>query len=856
MTEKEIGEALISWSNYFHQRNIFSNLFRILGWWIIKILVALESAVDHIASEMLNLLNLYHYAPIQNFITTYQPIFLSIAVIFVAVAIISMMKSKSAEFERFMGNVLIVGAMFIIFPTVLSTSTDVTKNLSNYIKEGGHATSATVKSNIADLLYVGTTYDFHIQNFNDGKQIAGAGIGWAVEKARDGNDSPKNTLTLNENNNVNKDHLQMIDVNEVVDVTNGFFGKEDSKQAGLTDNAKKLFQYYPFQYYHAENGKTELTAQKIHEYKLTPFLTEYYYRYDVNFGTIIFYLVLKLIVIFILVIKLAQLCYEILFMSLSATPIAMIDVKSGKRFWELVNKFFGTLGAIVMTFIMQVIFNNSFIFIDNMWSMDLSTNPMQFMLNVIAKVALAFFVIDGPNFFQSIFGVDAGLSSATRTLMGLNQGKQLAGSALHVLSKTGQVTFGGAKKGLGLLNQTQDKVSGGVGSFVQGLDDKIHSKASDSFDDEADKGINENAPIPETGELNDSQALGVAEQTADGFEQTPDTSDDVSQAFGMGEVASEQLDLFDSPQASVESTALQGASAIGGKALQASDGFEQTPNTSDDVSQAFGMGEVADEQLDFDSLQASAEPTALQGTSAIGGKAVQSPDGSRQAQPKVGTDSLSPNHLARGAKTGASAIGGKAVQSPDGSRQTQPKVGRTQAQAERVANTIGGTALKANDGSYRVHPNQALTNHSETKVPPRPVSQAVHDVSQAGVSPSSLETKPSSPQSPSRSTTSSQARTGQAPIPPSVSARPVSQAVHDVPQAGVSPSSVETKPSSPQSPSRSTTSSQARTGQAPIPPRKTTTPLNHYQRPREINFNHASQEKGFLNNGNQDTHED
>ncbi|KAI0243301.1 hypothetical protein L0F63_007159, partial [Massospora cicadina] len=121
---------------------------------------------------------------------------------------------------------------------------------------------------------------------------------------------------------------------------------------------------------------------------------------------------------------------------------ALTDTK-GKRNWELITKIVSGFSATVMVVFLQVLFSDGYAVT--------STLPGGVFVQAVAGLALAFAVIEGPNAFQSLFGVHAGLNDGLKDLMTLSQGSMLAKNVSSgVMKAAGAVKngFGGAAGGM------------------------------------------------------------------------------------------------------------------------------------------------------------------------------------------------------------------------------------------------------------------------------------------------------------------------------------------------------------------------------------------------------------------------
>ncbi|NGU31922.1 hypothetical protein G6Z34_17875, partial [Clostridium perfringens] len=99
---------------------------------------------------------------------------------------------------------------------------------------------------------------------------------------------------------------------------------------------------------------------------------------------------------------------------------------------------------------------------------------------ICAMLGCAIFVIDGPNYIEKMFGVDAGLSSVWRTVMGIN-------SAMDILGKLGNTTSEMMKKaGDGIANAGAFLAGMTSEAMNQSLDEQIENDKSKGSDNKGE----------------------------------------------------------------------------------------------------------------------------------------------------------------------------------------------------------------------------------------------------------------------------------------------------------------------------------------------------------------------------------
>lgn len=184
-----------------------------------------------------------------------------------------------------------------------------------------------------------------------------------------------------------------------------------------------------------------------------------YYRFHINFFTIIVTLAITAFVMIFTAIKMIKLSIELAFSKVMTTFVAVADLSGGQRIRQSINGIMSIFVAMISTMLMLKLYILGTAYL---------SDKISGIGTVLAMIGCAIFVIDGPNYIEKMFGVDAGLSSVWRTITGIN-------SALDILGKLGNATSEMAKNlGEGIL--------GGL-SFAKGMaDEAMNSSLEDQME--------------------------------------------------------------------------------------------------------------------------------------------------------------------------------------------------------------------------------------------------------------------------------------------------------------------------------------------------------------------------------------
>lgn len=433
MKEAELVNKLQEWESYLHQFSVldlFQNivfLFKALIWYLIVGLANILDAMNGMASKALVLLNINNSPAFQEFMKKYLPLFIAIGIVFAGATLIGMMtnRGKDQTLYDFYRNMFIAMIVVIGFPWIWGQATGTTVQVAKHINQSSSMSTNIISKNLTDLYYIDNKYNFDVSQFNSS--------GESRDKAGLAEDKEKNYLPKDRNGNIKVSDLSRINPVETIDVG---------------DPAVKL----------SKDGKEILSHQIIWSGKTAKskelgkgfmgFGETHYFRYKYNSFRILFYLLMGIIVSAILTWKVAQISYEVWYNGALVQGAAFFDLKTGKRLIALTQKFFVSLGAILVIFVMQTLFNIGYAYVDASVA---TTDLRGLLLNSILKIALLLTVIDGPNAFESVFGVDAGLKSATRSIIAMNQGSQLIRSGMSKLGDMSKFAARNAARGGGFI---------------------------------------------------------------------------------------------------------------------------------------------------------------------------------------------------------------------------------------------------------------------------------------------------------------------------------------------------------------------------------------------------------------------
>ncbi|WP_285011384.1 pLS20_p028 family conjugation system transmembrane protein [Lactococcus garvieae] len=466
----DLKKNLQNWQDDLSVSDPLTSIVRGIAWWLIIQTGDLVNSITGAFNNTYQILDLYGSeekpGPIQKVIDSYMPIFIGIGIAVFVSLTMGILFSKNQDVVIILKNLLLGISIFVLLPfgfgQISSLTTDIAKNISTSSNSGYDV----VDQNITDLYALDKNYD------------------WVVPKNESITDKKIKRNYIKgeeEQGKITKQVLENININETADP--GKMGKVGKKIA-----SNML----------VTNEKGQLTTVSLNDGVGKSWWMSLitgdaqYYRYHVNFFTLIFYIVLVLIITGFLLYKLIKILIELVMNASILQATSTMDTK-GKRNWEIISKIVSGFGAVVMVVFLQVFFSKGYEVTST-----LGGGPV---VQAVAAIALAFSVIEGPNIFQSTFGVHVGLDSGLKDLMTLSQTSMLlqnGGNAAKNLSQ------GAMNTGAGIAGTTAGIMSGMFGGNNEnGSSDNLSkSLDNDSNEDGSDNDINSDNNINDDVDMN------------------------------------------------------------------------------------------------------------------------------------------------------------------------------------------------------------------------------------------------------------------------------------------------------------------------------------------------------------------
>ncbi|MGN1029112.1 MAG: pLS20_p028 family conjugation system transmembrane protein, partial [Bacilli bacterium] len=391
----QILEKLLE-NNILELTGIVTGAIRWILWKIIILLTMLVNGVEKAITKIYNVNGFFYSQEVNSFIDRYKPIVWVILAISVGILGFKIMFNKKQNRGELPANILFSILILVLLPTLMVKLENMTSlAVKDVASEYTSSANQLIKNNVYDLYYLDS-----------------------------------NGFDLTKKNNINEANILNISENETID--------EDEVQNKTVFSKKLVFD---------KNGNKKLEDLDKGWLKID----EEYYRYGIDFLTIIVTLSAMGITLICIGLKVARLIFELAFNKFLATLFAFADIGDGKKLKEIVKHIFSIFAVIFATAVMTKLYVLFSSWLGtSLGNAGLSTNGIA---KLIILVGASIAVIDGPNIIERILGIDAGLKNGWSAVMasyGLGKGVASGVSALgDGAKKLGRSALMGASMGAG-----------------------------------------------------------------------------------------------------------------------------------------------------------------------------------------------------------------------------------------------------------------------------------------------------------------------------------------------------------------------------------------------------------------------
>lgn len=422
MGTDSIIKVLLVYSEYFSKSNFIFYGLRLIGWLFIKGLGFLVDKLEGVVQSVTMVTDFFDSPEITNLIDKFKPLLYLLLVASIIFIGYQLVINKKFDRSKIPMNIILALCIVVVLPLTMSKVNLLTNKVIGEIQGESQFSNQIISNNVTDL-YLLDQANFPIKD--DGTV---------------GDINPKNNIG---DNIVNIDPLEEIDRNNVKNKE--VFENEivfDSKGEAKLNKIVGLFKW-----------------------------DDEYYRYHINYITILVTLCITAFVMIFTAVKMIKLSIELAFSKVMTTFVAVADLSNGQRMRQSINGIISIFVAMISTMLMLKLYILGTAYL---------SDKISGIGTIFAMLGCAIFVIDGPNYIEKMFGVDAGLSSVWRTIMGIN-------NSMDILGKLGNTTSEIMKKvGSGIANAGAFAAGMASEAMNSSLEDQMENANKKDSDNEGD----------------------------------------------------------------------------------------------------------------------------------------------------------------------------------------------------------------------------------------------------------------------------------------------------------------------------------------------------------------------------------
>lgn len=405
----------------------FDPLLNISKFWVsaardisFNLLFGIKGFVDALGegvSQMYQLMNFWDSQAVRNFIDPYRPVVISLMTLAMLWIAFRLIGDPKKDKQKIVNNILMAILMFVGLPFFMGKAGELVSAGREGLQQPSEATLQIFKDNITDLY----TID---------KQ------GWQYPA----NDVGVNDIQKTQN-------LNLLDISEEVDTDLHLFKESPLSKEGKEILTKKVLEV---------NGEAKLAKMKgVFKWD------EAYYRYSWHPWYIFLELLAYGLVLVFTIFKTGKICYEIGAMRVLSYGVTLTDLENGQRNKTLLFKI---RDSFIVLYLLSVLLNIFVLYMTAVKELSLE-KPW----DIIAILAGAMAAIDGPNIVEQLFGIDAGLSSVGRSLVGFTQSSMAAASAGKAMASGVSKSMQTAKSVGGKAVRGATNAGAGLGGLLKGF---------------------------------------------------------------------------------------------------------------------------------------------------------------------------------------------------------------------------------------------------------------------------------------------------------------------------------------------------------------------------------------------------
>lgn len=381
MSKEEIARKISEFADYLNVANIFTDPFRWLGWVIVRGITAIVDGLEKVTDEILLIKKFFQNPEVLAFVDSIRPflfILLALNLMYVGYLLIY---QKKFDREGIAINLFIALAVVALLGTGMEKANKFTDEAIKAAKTD-HLYETEDNASLSDTVIQRNVTDLVMFDKN----------GWSITELDSPNDfPPSKAKNIDIKQRFTKDNLNEVDIK-------------------LSRESEEISKHHLVL---GEGG-----ADKVSKFDQSglEWNNEYYYRYHVDWFTLIVTLFVIGFTLFSIAYKLARLAFELTFNYVLAIIVAPVDIHDGQKTKKILQSILNTFIVIILIFLSMKVYTIGTSYI---------ADQLSGWAFLIALIAFSVAVIDGPNIVERLFGIDAGLKSGWGVLAGAYAGAKM-----------------------------------------------------------------------------------------------------------------------------------------------------------------------------------------------------------------------------------------------------------------------------------------------------------------------------------------------------------------------------------------------------------------------------------------------
>ena len=522
VSEAEVIEMHKKMDSVLHLDNgwLYQDVIRSIGWGFLKILVWIVNYIEDGVNGILQWNDFYESSGVGKLMSQLTPFVIGLFLIALTYLGFQFMTNKIDKREEILMNVLMAFSLIFLVPALMPYMDKVLKVGVSQLEgeENLKLSESLIKQNVADVkYYVDSGFAFNQ-------------LGLPIDKSV-GKGEKRGTTDYTKANKISGTQLNITEKLDLQSDESLFGWWSSGYKKKLKDSNALGHDFLMTQtVYQGDGNKVRLKALANNKIPTTTLGQEAYYRYHINWGTLIFSFAVIGIALAITVIKMARVIFDLGFHAIFGMFVAATDLTGGQRTKKMVTEI---VSSFAVLFVMVLILKLFTLYVN--WVTGLSST-IGGVIMVLMLIAGAWALIDAPDIVQRLLGIDAGLRSGWQAMMGAYAGAKMTGAGLKGAGKAavgaGKMAKGGLAFGKGVAGMAPTKASashvkpmpnaGGFGSnanatdalgSMKGMPQNLESKGGVGGATEEAMMPNDSSTVQETPQSYESGSMQNANET-------------------------------------------------------------------------------------------------------------------------------------------------------------------------------------------------------------------------------------------------------------------------------------------------------------------------------------------------------